>query len=207
MRKSPIIDALFPEVRGQILAATLTRPEKQWYLSELAAFLQTRPSSLQREVDALSKAGILEQWRDGRRVYLRADQRSPVFPDLKSLFEKTAGLIPVLQQALEPLGDRVEIAFLYGSMARSEEGSASDVDLMVVGELGLADLVPKLRSAEAILGRPVNPTVFSVEEFERKARSQDHFLTTVLRGAKQFVKGGEDELGAILGQGRGQDSQ
>lgn len=79
------------------------RPEKQWYLTELAAFLETRPSSLQREIDSLSKAGILEQWRDGRRVYFKADIKSPIFRDLKSLFEKTAGITSVLQQELKSL--------------------------------------------------------------------------------------------------------
>src|ERR1039457_391658 len=116
MRRSPIIDALFPEIRGKILAATLTRPEKSWYLSELSSFLHTQPSSLQREIDALSKAGILEQWRDGRRVYLKPDVLSPAFSDLKNLFDKTAGLVPVLQHVLEELGDGIQVAFLYGSM-------------------------------------------------------------------------------------------
>ncbi len=200
MRRSPVIRALFPSVRGRILAATLMRPEKQWYLSELAAFLHTQPSSLQREVDALSKVGILEQCRDGRRVYLKPDIQSPVFPDLKSLFDKTTGLIPILQQELEYLGNKVQLAFLYGSMARSQEGSRSDVDLLVVGQVGLADLVPAVRNAEQSLGRPVNPTVFSAKEFSRKARTHDHFLTTVLEGEKQFVKGGESELEAITGK-------
>jgi predicted nucleotidyltransferase len=197
MRRSPIIDALFPEIRGKILAATLTRPEKSWYLSELSSFLHTQPSSLQREIDALSKAGILEQWRDGRRVYLKPDVLSPAFSDLKNLFDKTAGLVPVLQHVLEELGDGIQVAFLYGSMARSEESSESDVDLMIIGTVGLSEIVPALRRAEAILGRPVNPTVYSIEEFGRKARVHDHFLGTVLSGAKQFVKGSEHELETI----------
>jgi predicted nucleotidyltransferase len=200
MRRSPIIDALFPEIRGKILAATLNRPEKSWYLSELSAFLHTQLSSLQREIDALSKAGILEQRRDGRRVYVKPDILSPVFSDLKNLFDKTAGLVPVLQSALEELGDSIQVAFLYGSMARSEESSRSDVDLMVIGSVGLSNMVPPLRRAEAILGRSVNPSVYSVEEFGRKARAQDHFLGTVLSGAKQFVKGSANELEAITGK-------
>ena len=200
MRRSPIIDALFPEIRGKILAATLTRPEKSWYLSELSTFLHTRPSSLQREVDALSKAGILEQTRDGRRVYLKPNALSPVFIDLKNLIAKTAGLVPVLKSALEELGDGIQVGFLYGSMARSEEVSESDVDLMVIGTVSLSEMVPALRRAEAILGRSVNPTVYSLEEFGRKARAHDHFLSTVLGGAKQIVKGNERELEEIIGE-------
>jgi predicted nucleotidyltransferase len=201
MRSSTVIDALFPNVRGRILAATLGRPEKQWYLSELSTFLHTQPSSLQREVDALSNAGILEQWRDGRRVYLRPDAQSPVFSDLKSLFDKTTGLIPVLQQALESSGESIQLAFLYGSIARAEETSESDVDLLLVGKVGLAELVPAMRRAEQTLGRSINPTVFSTSEFIRKARTQDHFLSAVLQGAKQFVKGSEHDLEAATGKG------
>jgi predicted nucleotidyltransferase len=202
MRRSPILAALFPETRSKILSAMLLMPEKNWYLTELAAFLHTQPSSLQREMDALSKAGILKQWRDGGRVYVRPDANSPVFSDLRRLFEKTAGIVPVLQRELKSFGDRVPLAFLYGSIARSEERPESDIDLMVVASVGLSELVPMLRRAERTLGRPVNPTVFSPKEFARKVRSQDHFLSTVLQDAKLFVKGSEHELEAMAGHGR-----
>ena len=201
MRISPILDALFPEVRGKVLAATFGQPEREWYVTELAQALDTRPSSLQRELETLSKAGILEQRRDGRRVYVRPDKTSPVFADLKHLLEKTAGLIPILSRELKPLGEDVRVAFLYGSIARSEETSASDIDLMVIGTVGLSNLIPALRSSEQALGRPVNPTVYSLQEFQQKAARKDHFLTAVLRGAKQFVKGSEHDLEAIVGEG------
>lgn len=199
MRTSPTLAALFPAIRMRILASTVLRPEKQWYLTELASFLNTRPSSLQREVDALSKAGILEQRRDGRRVYFKADIKSPVFLDLKNLFEKTAGIVPVLQRELASFGERIQSAFLYGSVARAQEISASDIDLLVVGNVGLSDLAPALRRAERLLGRPVNPTIYSLDEFRRKMKAQDHFLTAVLKGKKQFIQGTPRELETITG--------
>ena len=92
MRKtSPALDSLFPSVRQGVLAATLTRPEKWWYLSELAEFLHTRPSSLQRELRSLEQSGILKQRKDGRRTYFKAETRSPIFRELRSIFEKTDG--------------------------------------------------------------------------------------------------------------------
>ena len=103
MRISSAHDTLFPGVRRGVLAATLTRPQKWWYLSELADALHTRPSSLQRELAALVQSGILEQRRDGRRTYFRAETRSPLFGDLRSIFEKTVGLVPTLQVALRPV--------------------------------------------------------------------------------------------------------
>ena len=89
MRSTSVLDSLFPKVRQGILAATLTAPDKWWYLSELAGFIRTRPSSLQRELRTLVQSGILEQRRDGRRVYFKAETRSPVFSDLRGVLEKT----------------------------------------------------------------------------------------------------------------------
>lgn len=196
----PLLDTLFPGLRQGVLIATLTRPEKWWYLSELADFLHTRPSSLQRELAALVDGGVLEQRRDGRRVYFKAETRSPVFQDLRRLFEKTAGLIPTLRIALRPFGDKIACAFVYGSVARSEERASSDVDLMVIGSVGVAELSPALRKSENRLGREINVTNYSVDEFRKKASRGQHFLTSVLRRGVQFVKGERSDLAAITGR-------
>jgi predicted nucleotidyltransferase len=200
MRTSPILDALFPEVRAKLLAATFTQPWREWYLTEIAAFLGTRPSSLQREVDALAKAGILTQRREGKRTYLKADASSPVFPELQSFFDKTAGMLTILSRMVST-DNSIEIAFVFGSVARSAEISASDIDLMIVGGGGLAPLIPSLREAERLLGRPINPTIYSLVEFKTKYANEDHFLKSVLAGEKNFVKGDGNELDKLLGQG------
>ena len=93
MRKSLVLDALFPAIRQQILAATLLEAEKWWYLSELASHLGTSPSSLQRELGALTRSELLEHRLDGRRTYYKANTASPVFGELHKLFGKTAGII------------------------------------------------------------------------------------------------------------------
>ncbi|HLJ27638.1 MAG TPA: nucleotidyltransferase domain-containing protein [Candidatus Angelobacter sp.] len=197
MRISVALDALFPGIRRRLLAATLTRPDKWWYLSELADFLHTRPSSLQRELGALVQSGILQQRRDGRRTYFKAETRSPIFRDLRSIFERTVGLVPTLQTVLRPFNNRIACAFIYGSVARREERATSDIDLMIIGEVGLAELSPALRKAEKHLGREVNVTNYSVDEFSRRVVVGDHFLTTVLKGNLEFVKGEQRELDAI----------
>jgi len=201
MRKSPsALDSLFSSVRQGVLAATLTRPEKWWYLSELAEFLHTRPSSLQRELSSLEQSGILQQRKDGRRTYFKAETRSPIFRELRSIFEKTVGLIPTLRQALRPFENKVICAFVYGSVARREEHATSDVDLMVIGDVGLAALAPSLRKAERHLGREVNMTNYSVDEFRKKVADNDHFLTTVVKGSLQFVKGEQRDMDSITGK-------
>ena len=201
MRKllSPL-DSLFPGVRQGVLAATLTQPEKWWHISELAKFLHTRPSSLQRELSALEQSGILQQRRDGRRTYFKAETRSPIFRELRSVFEKTVGLIPTLRNGLTPFADRILCAFVYGSIARREEHATSDVDLMIIGNVGLGDLAPSLRRTEKRLGREVNVTNYSVAEFRKKVAMGDHFLTSVLNGTLQFVKGEQRDLDAVAGK-------
>ena len=118
MRNISVLDTLFPGVRQGLLVATLTHPHKWWYLSELADFLHTRPSSLQRELAALVHSGILERRRDGRRIYFKAETRSPIFGELRTIFEKTVGLIPTLRSAIRPFEKRIVCAFVYGSVAK-----------------------------------------------------------------------------------------
>ena len=194
MRTSVLLQALFPRTRQEVLAATFTQPEKWWFLSELAEFIGKSPSSLQREVTALVHAGILEQRRDGVRVYFKALKQSPIYRELHGILEKTAGMIPTLQALLAPFGRKIACAFVYGSVARAEEHGASDVDLLVMGRVSLSELTPALRKAERILSREVNATTYSPEEFGGKVRRRDHFLTAVLKRPKQFLKGSEREL-------------
>lgn len=195
MRNIRPLDALLPKTRQGILAATLVQPEKAWYISELARRMRVPASSLQRELRDLTSAGILKTHKQGRMVYYRANTESPVFPDLRGLLVKTAGLIDVLADALKPLVGQLRLAFVYGSMASGQERSDSDVDLMVIGLVMPSDLALPLRRAREVLGREINPTVYSLAEFNKKRAGKDHFLTNVLTAPRLIVMGSEDELG------------
>jgi predicted nucleotidyltransferase len=155
-----------------------------------------RPSSLQRELTTLTSAEILRQRRDGNRVYFQANPDCPFLPELQGLLVKTAGIGDVLRETLTPFAPRIDWAFIYGSVARAEELAASDVDLMIIGQVGLADLSHALRHAEKRLSRAVNPTLYSRKEFDTKLRARDHFLTSVLDGARFFILGDSHELAA-----------
>ena len=121
MRKSSSINALFPQIRLGILAATCMHPGRWWYLSDLAKHLQVRPSSLQRELSSLVSAGVLLRRRDGNRVYFKPDPECPFLEELQGLMLKTMGLVDVLREELTPLSPRIMWAFVYGSIARGEE--------------------------------------------------------------------------------------
>jgi len=199
MRNIRTLDALLPKTRQGILAATLVQPTKAWYASELAHRLGVPSSSLQRELRDLSEAGILKTHRQGRMVYYQANRDSPVFPDLRGLLLKTAGLVDVLAQALKPVAAKIAAAFVYGSIAAGSEQSDSDIDLMVVGQVSPEDLALPLRRARELLGREINPMVYTPAEFARKRSARDPFLKQVLDNPRLIVLGNKDELGEIAG--------
>ena len=188
-RRQRPLDALLPRTRQAILAATFMSPERWWYLSDLAKQLERPPSSLQREVAALTNAGILARKREGNRAYFRADPDCAFFAELRGLMAKTAGMADILREAFRPLARRIRVAFVYGCVARSEKRARSDVDLMIVGDLGLADATPLLRRAETRLNRPANGTVCTPGEFARKVKAGHHFFRAVLERDRLFALG------------------
>jgi DNA-binding transcriptional ArsR family regulator len=194
------LDALLGATRQKVLAQTLGHPERWWYLHELARTLRLRPSSIQRDLAALTAAGILSRRRNGNRVYFKADETCTIFPELRQLLLKTIGLIDVVRQALQPLSSKIEVSFVYGSIAASEERASSDVDLMIIGQARLAEVAAALRGVENQLGRSVNPTVYTPKEFASKIKLGNHFLKNVVAGRKLFIRGDEDYLGRLAGE-------
>lgn len=203
-RNLSLIDALLPSARRRILSTLLLAPDRAWYLSDLARFHGTTPSSLQRELASLVGAGILTKAQDGNRTYFRADVGCPVFPELQGLLKKTAGLVDLVKEALAPLGPMIQTATIFGSVAARSETSASDVDILVVGRVQLLDLANTLRPLESRLSRAVNPLLYSVDEFRDKVRTGHHFLTSVLAEPMLFIIGSGDDLARLAEGGAGE---
>lgn len=207
MRKSNLANVLFPKTRQGILAATYGQPERWWYLSELAALMRTSPSSLQREVESLSCAGVLRKKRDGNRVYFQAESDSPIFDSLYELVNQTLGVVPALSEAISPFANKIVCAFVYGSVARGDEYALSDVDLLVVGAVGLAELAPVLRELEKKFNREFNVNCYTGAEFKDKVKKENHFITEVLKNEKIFILGGENELDKLTGDAHGSNAR
>lgn len=164
------------------------------YVSELARRLGVPSSSLQRELLHLTDADILKTHRQGRMVYFQANVDLPFFSDLRGLLLKSAGLVDVLRDSLKSLVSKLSTVFVYGSMASGSEHGDSDIDLMVIGIVSPVELSLPLRRARELLGREINPTVYTPAEFKKKKSAKDHFLTQVLDKPKLFVIGNESEL-------------
>ncbi len=198
MTGSRLVELLFSGYRRQILALLLLRPDEHFYVREIARLTGVVPGSLHRELKQLHEAGLLLREEVGNQVRYYADRECPIFEELASIFRKTSGLADVLREALRPLDEMVELAFVFGSVAQGQERSGSDIDLLVLGPVDFIAVAGALVETHARLGREVNPVVMRREEYARKYHAGDRFVRRVAGELKIFVKGGEHDLGKLV---------
>jgi len=193
--KAALSDLLFPnQYRRKVLGLLLMRPEQQIHLRELARVIGAAPGTLKKELDALCEAGLLRAERVGNQVRFCANTAHPVFPELQALIRKTIGLVDALRLSLAPLAGRIDAAFVFGSMASGTESAGSDIDLMVVGDAGFAEIVDVTYAAQATLGREINPKVMSASEWQAKKAERNAFLQDVLNKPRIMLIGDADAL-------------
>jgi DNA-binding transcriptional ArsR family regulator len=192
---SNILDAIMPERRQEVLSLTLLHPERWWYVRDLAAHIGASPSHAHKELHALLDAGLLESRREGKQLYFRANQKSPIYEELRGILKKTAGLSGVIEEGLGPIRKKLKVVFIYGSIASHQETSESDIDLFIIGDTDLEELSKHLKDAENYLLRPINPTVFTAPEVKKRLKKKDHFLTSLKEEEKLFIIGSDDDLG------------
>jgi uncharacterized protein len=189
-----LADLLFGRTRGAVLALLYGRADQSFYTRQIAREVDASVGTVQRELENLRKVGLIVRNSVGSQVFYQANRDAPVFSEMRALVSKTIGIFSVLRSALHPFAKRVVVAFVYGSVVRAAETAQSDVDLLIVGKATLDEILSRLSTVEKNIGRPINPTVYSVAEFKSKLASGNHFLNAVLKGQKVFLLGDEDEL-------------
>ena len=189
--------SLLGQTRSSVLSALLLHPDKSLHVRELARVVGASPGSLHRELRLLTDLGLLLRQEVGRQVHYQANPQCPVFAELAGLLRKTLGVADVLRDALVPLGDRVALAFVYGSMAAGTERPGSDVDVMVLGDVGFADVAMAFADVQATLAREVNPTPMSTADFARKFAEGDGFACSVAANPRIWLIGGEDDFAKL----------
>lgn len=189
---SALADALFPRVRQRVLAILFGSPDRSFFVSELMSLAQSGRGAVQRELTDLAAAGLLTVTTQGNQKHYQANRSAPVFGELRSLVLKTFGLADVLRDALAPLVDRIDAAFVFGSVAKQQDTASSDVDVMIVSDsLGYGDVFGALEPAAIGLGRPVNPTVYTSAQLAKRARQDNAFVQRVLEQPKIWLIGQE----------------
>lgn len=187
---------LFTDYRRRVLGLLLLHPEQRYYLREIARLTGTVPGTLKRELTKLESAGVLTVEKVGNQVHYTANRECPIYEELASILRKTSGLADVMADGLMPLAERIEVAFVFGSIASGKARAGSDIDLMVIGEIDFGEVVARLHPLQESLGREINPKLYTRAEWQKLVQKQSAFVRDVLGKPRLFVIGNEQSLTA-----------
>ena len=194
-RRGGIAGALFSKVQQSVLGILFGNAHRSFYVNEIISMANVGAGAVHRELKRLELAGLVTVNRVGNQKHFQANSQSPVFDEIQGLVIKTCGLADVIGEALSDVSGQIIAAFVFGSVARGEDSGSSDIDLMVLSEdLSYADLFGALERATGRLGRTVNPTVYSFEEFARRKDQGNEFILKVLEQPKIWIIGGDRDL-------------
>lgn len=177
-----LASALFTTTQQRVLALLFGHADRSFFTKEIIREVGGAGAA-QRELARLENSGIILSSRVGNQKHYRANPTSPIFDELRSIVMKTIAVVDPLREALRPLTSHIELALIYGSVAKGEENSTSDIDVLVVGsDLTLEQLFRRFNRAEKMIGRKVNPTLYTPDEFRRRIEKKNPFVDNVLRG-------------------------
>lgn len=186
-------ELLTSKARAEILRVLFGKSDAALYVRELERQTGYAVGTLQYELKKLERLELVKKTRDGNRLYYRANPDHPLYPDIKNIVSKTAGRVAILRDALGK-SSRIQIAFIFGSFAENRANAKSDVDLMIIGDIGLRQVTELLSGVSLQIGREINPCVMTPEEYRSRRDEKEHFVSAVSASPRVFVKGTEDGL-------------
>lgn len=178
----------------KVLMVFLAHPNEEFYQSSVVDSTGCALTQVQRALIRLEKAGLISKTKSGNRSYYVGNQKHPAFEDIKRALFKTVLFGDSFKKALEPLKNKIKYGFIYGSVASANESSSSDVDLFIIGELGLRDIANVLGNVGKEIGREINPNVYTIKEFKKKLKEGNPFLNEILHQPKIWLIGEEGEF-------------
>ncbi len=194
---SQLGDALFTKVQQRVLGILLGNSGRSFYGNEIIRLARSGTGAVQRELARLQAGGVIVVSRVGNQKHFQANPEAPIFEELRAMILKTSGLADVLRSALAPVAAEIHAAFEYGSLAKTEDTSKSDVDLMIISDaLSYPDLYAAVEDAEHRLGRIVNPTIYTRTELSRRIKRHNAFVSKVLAQPKIWLIGDDNDLTA-----------
>ena len=192
---SKLAELLFKDYRRRVLGLLLLHPDKSYHVREIARLTSTVAGTLHKELARLAEVGILLKETVGNQVRYSANRDCIIFEEFASILRKTSGVVDVLADALTPLGDNIDLAFVFGSVASGKATAGSDIDLMVVGNVSFSEIVTVTYAAQEVLGREINPKVYNREEWKAMRKKNTAFIKEVITQPRLFVVGSDNEPG------------
>ena len=194
-RSSSLADALFSGTQQRVLGLLFGQPERSFYATELINLAGVGSGAVQRELASLAQSGLVTVKPVGNQKHYQANPASPIYDELCGLVRKTVGLAEPLRAALAPLATQIKAAFVYGSTAKKEDTANSDIDLMLVSDtLTFGDTILALQAATELLGREVNPNIFTPQDFAKRLKEGGSFVSRVMAQPKVWLIGEEHDL-------------
>jgi predicted nucleotidyltransferase len=196
-RTSHFGSALFTETQQRVLGFLFGQPQRSFYAKELIKLTASGSGAVQRELKRLETSGLVTVRWQGNQKHYQANPEAPIFSELCGIAQKTFGLAEPIRERLSRLPNKIKAAFVYGSVAKQSEHAASDIDLFVISsEVTYGQLMVILESAEPILGRRINPTLYTPDDFQQRRAQRNSFLMRVLEQPKIWLIGSDHDLGA-----------
>ncbi|MCP4431972.1 MAG: transcriptional regulator [Gammaproteobacteria bacterium] len=195
---SQLANALLTKTQQKVLQLLYGRPDRSFYTKEIIRLTGMGVHTIKRELDRMAAAGILTRSKIGNQIHFQANPACSLYNELVSIVKKTVGVADVLHDALAPMAKDIIIAFVYGSMAKGLERAESDIDLLIVANgLNYTELIRLLLPAQEELKRPINPTLYTQAEFERKLQQGSNFLEKIVDQEKIPIIGNMDDFGSV----------
>ncbi|WP_341960062.1 nucleotidyltransferase domain-containing protein [Pseudomonas sp. RC10] len=185
-----IADALFTTTQQRLLSLLYGHPEKSFYTNEIRRWAKVGTGSMTRELERLRSAGILTATRLGNQIHYQANAECTVYQELIAIVRKTFGIADHLRLELSPLADRIQRAFIYGSIAKGSANTSSDIDLMLIGDgISYSDVMERMIPLEELLGRTINPTLYTPADWQAKLDAGNSFVVRVSQQEKIDIIG------------------
>ncbi len=181
------------KTRREIFRLYFTNPDKEYYLRELERLLDIPVSMIHKELLRLAADGVFNSKKMGNLTYFFLNKKYPLFDELSSIVFKTIGIKGLLQETLEKLSG-IQVAFIYGSLAKNEANASSDIDLFLIGNIEENELVSELGRLEKRLKREINYSLYSKRDFMKKKQKRNSFIMDLLENPKIFLIGDKDEI-------------
>ncbi|MFT7458548.1 MAG: putative nucleotidyltransferase [Planctomycetota bacterium] len=195
MSSITIGDALFTKTQQRVLGLLFGKPDQSFYANEIVRWADMGRGTISRELECLVSADLIVVSRTGNQLHYKANSENPIYSEMLGIVRKTFGVADVIREALEPLLGKIDLAFIYGSIAKGSDVKTSDIDLMLVGKgLVYSDVMTLLLPLEESLQRPINPTIYTPAKFKEKVKLGSSFLTRLMGRPTLMIKGTIDDF-------------
>jgi predicted nucleotidyltransferase len=192
---SQLANALFTTTQQNVLGLLYMHPEKTFYTKEILRITGMGVATIKRELERMLDSGLITRIMIGNQHHWQANPSCPIYEEILRIVKKTFGLTDSINKALASLSEKIDWAFIFGSVASGKETALSDIDVMVIGNVRFSDVVTKLYPVQETLGREINPKIYSREDWLNLVYTKDAFIREVLSKPRMDIMGDEHEFG------------